>query len=106
MSQTNHNAPEAAIDPHRLAKHYLKAYATNSSGKSILRYWRQQWWTHKKGVYVSLTASELSVVLTEAVKRYIDQKQLTNKRGVLFSVSKNLVSNVSQALAGAVRIPE
>jgi putative DNA primase/helicase len=98
----NTNALEEPLDPHRLARHYLKKHATHSSGKPLLRFWQEEWWSWETGRYRKVTERELSVKVARTIKIHINQEQIGGK--FLAKVSRNLVANVLQALASEVHV--
>jgi putative DNA primase/helicase len=57
-------------DPHRLAEVNLQSYENEHAGH--LRYWRQEWWKYREGVYRQISDSELSAKVTASIKREFD----------------------------------
>lgn len=71
-----------------------------------MRHWRGEFWTWNQGRYRRLTEHEFSAMLTKAIKHHIDAVPLTNQHGNKYQVTKGLVSNVRNALASEVLVPE
>lgn len=95
-------------DPHVLASKFLAEHQFEN--KCTLRYWREDWyqWTGKR--YEIISFSDFKCNLTESLKRYADeafaqQKQTGGEKEHPFKVTRNLVLDVVNALAGKCKVP-
>jgi hypothetical protein len=68
MSKVQQNLAEVPMDPHRLARHYITNYCTNPLKQKTLRFWRGEFWHYEEGRYQLLTRTEMSAMLTRAIK--------------------------------------
>jgi putative DNA primase/helicase len=101
---------EAPDDPHRLARLYVRRFATHSDGLT-LRYWRGEWYRWADNAYRPVPKDELRARVAAFVKRYFNsvnraEQRRGNLQPLARKVTVGLVSNVLQALAGAVVLPD
>lgn len=97
--------PYAETDPHRLATAYLKSHGRDPHRHKAIRYWRDEFWRYRDGWYVRLTEPELRAEITMFIKGDFRDRRCVNSKGMLLQVTRSLVSNVVQALAGELLVP-
>src|SRR5260370_31750109 len=76
---------ENPMDPHRLARRYVKSNASDSNGHCCtLRHWKGEWWRWEDGRYRTIDEGELKVELNAAIKNIIDSRSLVNAQNTVF----------------------
>ena len=98
---------EAPDDPHRLAEACLNRRWRTDDGGLCLAHYRDQFHEWNDVRYVPLGDKELRSAVTEAIKLEIDRLAdggVTDKSGFKFKVTRQLVSDVVQAIAGIVQV--
>ena len=76
------------MDPHKLARHYIKKFCTDAKGRTTLRHYRGEFWRYEEGCYRALPYLEVLARITRAIKRHVDQVPLVDRFGRAYSVTK------------------
>jgi putative DNA primase/helicase len=97
---------ESAMDPHKLGRNYIKRHGTDITGRTTLRFYRNEWWRYEDGRYGVVSNTELMAHLGRAIKEEVDSVPLVNQHGVAYGVTKSLVGNVASAITGTLLVPE
>ncbi len=97
--------PYAETDPHRLAGRYVKVHGRDSHGHAAIRYWRDEFWRYRDGRYVKVTDSELRAEISTFIRNEFRARRAVNRNGTLLQVTRGIVSNVMQAMAGDLLVP-
>lgn len=102
---------EAATDPHRLARVFVRSYGLKTEGGRLLRFWRDEWWAWAGCRYVVLRDADLRADVTQRVKaeldrwaRHANKREEGGKPKAVHAVTRSLISNVMQALQGSVSV--
>ena len=95
----------AETDPHPLATRYLQRHGRDSHGHVAVRYWRDEFWRYRDGRYVKVSEPELRAEITVLTREDFRARRAVNSNGTLLQVTRGLVSNVIQALAGELLVP-
>jgi len=94
------------MDPHKLARTYIKQYCTDQQGRMTLRHWHGEFWRYEDGRYLRMTQVEMSARLTKAIKKHVDEVPLVDQFGRAYPVTKGTVSNVMNALSAELHVSD
>jgi putative DNA primase/helicase len=97
---------ESAMDPHKLARHYIKSYCKDSQNRPTLVHWRGDFYLYQDGRYRKVTNAEMFTQLTAVIKRHVDAVPLLDKWNRAYQVTSAVVHNVSNALASELHVED
>jgi putative DNA primase/helicase len=96
----------AATDPHRLADAYLAKHGQDLHRHPALRFWRDEFWQFHEGRYRTVSHSELQARITGFVRQEFERTKPVTRHKQIVQVTRNIVGNVIQALAGSVHVAD
>ena len=94
----------AATDPNQLATRFLKLRYRDGHGHLALRFWRDEFWRFHEGRYINLPKGELEAKASEFIREEFQRTKPAAKNGQLLQVTRNVVTNMMQALRGRTLI--
>ncbi len=105
--------PESVNDPHRLARQWLGKHATHPERPTAL-YYREQPWRWRGNRWVAVPDAEMRAQMAHFAKRQLDEDFAGNEAAFILGgkppevpqVTRDLVTNTLQALAGEVLLPQ
>ena len=95
---------EAAMDPHKLGRHYVQKRATAPDRHATLRFYRGEWWRWQGGRYRQVDREQLMAEVTSVVKQHVDDVPLLDRYGDANRVTRALIGNVLNALRGQLLV--
>lgn len=104
---------EAADDPHRLARLFIKEHCEHADGRT-LRYWREEWQHFDGRSYRPLPDAELRGESTASVKAEMDRLNLiaqqlaaakNEKPPAVRKITKGMIGNIELALGSMTCLP-
>ena len=99
---------EEADSPMRLARINLEQYKRNFGG--TLKFWKDEWWRYKQGVYVKIPNTEIKTKITAAIQAEFEREfREAKKRGsdvdAVRKISSTLISNVMECTRSLCLLP-
>lgn len=99
---------EEADSPMRLARINLEQYKRNFGG--TLKFWKDEWWRYKQGVYVKIPNTEIKTKITAAIQAEFEREfREARKRGseveAVRKISGTLISNVMECTRSLCLLP-